>query len=207
MYIAGKRVALAAIVFWVALPLYAQQGGIDATPGEDVPFRYHGRVFADANGNGAFDEGEKGVAGVRVGDFWKTVLTDAEGRYDFESVVKRSPTPPEIPVIYVALPPGFSVYRSEDRFRFVDFQGRSAQTGEPLWERKTDLGLSGGLAIMGEAVYAVSREGVIVGIDLATGEESWRRSVGCPIFAYPAVSGNTLYVVDWGGTVYAFSGK
>ncbi len=40
-----------------------------------------GRVFEDANGNGALDAGERGLPGVRVSDGRRVVLTDAEGRY------------------------------------------------------------------------------------------------------------------------------
>ena len=40
-----------------------------------------GRVFDDSNGNGTHDEGEPGIAGVRVSNGSEVVVTDAEGRY------------------------------------------------------------------------------------------------------------------------------
>jgi hypothetical protein len=40
-----------------------------------------GLVFDDRNGNGARDEGEGGVPGVRVSNGSEVVLTDAQGRY------------------------------------------------------------------------------------------------------------------------------
>lgn len=40
-----------------------------------------GRVFLDANGNGAFDAGEEGVAGCVVSDERAFARSDAEGRY------------------------------------------------------------------------------------------------------------------------------
>ncbi|HYM85310.1 MAG TPA: metallophosphoesterase N-terminal domain-containing protein, partial [Pseudoxanthomonas sp.] len=40
-----------------------------------------GRVWADANGNGMVDQGEKGVAGVKVSDGKRIVSTDAQGSY------------------------------------------------------------------------------------------------------------------------------
>ncbi|MBI3880038.1 MAG: metallophosphoesterase [Verrucomicrobia bacterium] len=43
-----------------------------------------GRVFIDANGNGRFDAGEKGVAGCVVSDERTLARTDGEGRYQFE---------------------------------------------------------------------------------------------------------------------------
>ena len=46
-----------------------------------------GRVFADANGNGAFDTGEKGVAGVRLYmPDGQSVVTDANGMYNLPAV-------------------------------------------------------------------------------------------------------------------------
>jgi len=94
-------------------------------------------------------------------------------------------------------------------FAWLDghIQAVHTDTGKPLWAIDTDLRLQGGLAVMGPAVYAVAREGVVLGFDLASGEEIWRREIGCPIYAYPAATGNTLYVADWGGNVYAFVGR
>ena len=40
-----------------------------------------GKVFADANGNGVMDPGEKGLAGVRVTDGLSFATTGADGSY------------------------------------------------------------------------------------------------------------------------------
>ncbi len=40
-----------------------------------------GTVFADANGNGKYDAGEKGIPGVRVSDGKEIAVTDNSGRY------------------------------------------------------------------------------------------------------------------------------
>ncbi len=46
-----------------------------------------GRVFEDANLNGQFDKGERGVAGVRIYlNNGQSVITDSEGLYNFPSV-------------------------------------------------------------------------------------------------------------------------
>ncbi|HVG29542.1 MAG TPA: hypothetical protein VM864_07565, partial [Pyrinomonadaceae bacterium] len=46
-----------------------------------------GRVFVDANGNGQFDRGERGVAGARLYiDNGQSVITDSEGMYNLPSV-------------------------------------------------------------------------------------------------------------------------
>ena len=46
-----------------------------------------GRVFVDANGNGQFDQGERGVAGARLYiDNGQSVITDSEGMYNLPSV-------------------------------------------------------------------------------------------------------------------------
>ena len=116
-----------------AAAILALQAALFAQAPEDVTIRLFGRVFADANGNGKCDEGEKGIPGVRVSDFWTSAVTDAEGRYDFRGTVKRSLDPPEIPVVYVTLPAGFSVHHSRDFYRYVDWKDRK--------EFETDFGL------------------------------------------------------------------
>ena len=123
----GIMAGLAAAVLLAAPSV----GALAAEP--DVKIRLHGTVFADANGNGKQDPGEKGLAGVRVSDFWTTVLTDANGAYDFDGTVKRSIDPPEIPNVYVAVPPGYTVYRVADYFRRIEYEGKT--------EFRADFGL------------------------------------------------------------------
>nr|WP_144898928.1 calcineurin-like phosphoesterase family protein [Luteimonas cucumeris] len=47
----------------------------------DMPSCGSGHVFDDANGNGARDAGEDGIAGVKVSDGMRIVETDSTGRY------------------------------------------------------------------------------------------------------------------------------
>ena len=53
--------------------------------------RWHtiqGHVYRDTNANGAFNEGEPGIAGLRVElDNGRTAVTDAQGRYEFARVL------------------------------------------------------------------------------------------------------------------------
>ena len=46
-----------------------------------TPVKVSGRVFEDANGNGKWDEGEKGIPGVQVSDGGQIVKTGADGSY------------------------------------------------------------------------------------------------------------------------------
>ena len=48
---------------------------------QSVPKLVSGRVFLDANGNGAFDPGEKGLSGCVVSDEQGFARSDEEGRY------------------------------------------------------------------------------------------------------------------------------
>jgi len=47
-----------------------------------APQNASGVVFHDANGNGVRDEGEEGLAGVRVSNGREVILTNQEGRYE-----------------------------------------------------------------------------------------------------------------------------
>lgn len=67
------------------------QKSFRASPANVLPSRrWHaiqGRVFRDVNVNGAFNEGEPGLAGLRVElDQSRVTLTDAQGRYEFARV-------------------------------------------------------------------------------------------------------------------------
>ncbi|HYY69972.1 MAG TPA: SdrD B-like domain-containing protein [Terriglobales bacterium] len=63
-----------------------------ASPARILPARrWHtiqGRVFRDVNANGAFNEGEAGIAGLRVElDGARVAVTDAQGQYEFPRVL------------------------------------------------------------------------------------------------------------------------
>ncbi len=66
-----------------------------------------GRVFYDANGNGQFDAGERGVAGARLYiDNGQSVVTDTEGLYNLPSVEDGSVV---ISLDPVTVPRGFAL--------------------------------------------------------------------------------------------------
>ncbi|HYY43018.1 MAG TPA: SdrD B-like domain-containing protein, partial [Pyrinomonadaceae bacterium] len=88
-----------------------------------------GRVFADKNGNGLFDEGEPGVAGVRLYlPNGQSVITDANGMYNLPAVDDGSVV---IALDPVTLPAGFKLNDADTR------DGRS-------WTRLLRTPLGGG---------------------------------------------------------------
>ena len=73
-----------------------------------------GRVFNDLNGNGTFDAGEPGIAGVRVSDGINVTQSDAQGAYSLEIGDEA--------VIFVTKPRGYGVPVDKDqlpRFYYI----------------------------------------------------------------------------------------
>ena len=91
----GRAAALGLLVAIVAL-------GAAATPAPRAG-ELSGRVFVDRDGDGRPDAGEPGVAGVRVGQGARMVLTDASGRYALP--LDADPALPP----YVVKPPGHAL--------------------------------------------------------------------------------------------------
>ena len=63
-------------------------------------------VFLDADGDGVFDAGERGLRNVAVSDGQHIVRTDADGRYRLNARLGRT--------LFVIKPPGFSLPRRDD---------------------------------------------------------------------------------------------
>jgi len=88
-----------------------------------------GRVFADANGNGKFDDGERPITNARLylsnGD---SVTTDSEGMYNFPLVNEGSVT--------ISLDP-ISIFRG---YKLLDDGGRAARS----WSKLLRTPLGGG---------------------------------------------------------------
>lgn len=61
--------------------LAALLGAASRAPGTGVPVPVSGRVFLDANANGALDAGEPGIAGVRLTDGVSFAASAADGAY------------------------------------------------------------------------------------------------------------------------------
>ena len=73
-----------------------------AQPAERVPpVPVRGIVFLDANGNGAFDSNEAGIAGVVVSDQISVVVTDSSGRFAIDAAGYG--------LVYVSQPDGYAV--------------------------------------------------------------------------------------------------
>jgi len=67
-----RHIIAAALALWLAAPSRAA---------EPAPETVRGKVFLDANRNGALDPGERGVAGVSITDGIGFVVTAADGSY------------------------------------------------------------------------------------------------------------------------------
>ncbi|MBQ9501810.1 MAG: PQQ-binding-like beta-propeller repeat protein [Lentisphaeria bacterium] len=65
-----------------------------------TPVKVSGKVFEDANGNGKWDEGEKGIPGVQVSDGGRIVKTGADGSYVIPRALGR--------FIFVTKPDGYA---------------------------------------------------------------------------------------------------
>ena len=84
------RSLLALLLLMLAVPAWAQSTACNA-----------GAVFADRNGNGQRDRGERGLAGIKVSDGEQIVLTDRDGRYSLPLVEGRT--------VFVIKPAGYRV--------------------------------------------------------------------------------------------------
>ena len=72
-----------------------------------------GRVFEDANANGAFDDGERPLAGVRLYlNNGQSILTDSAGQYNFPTVGEGSHV---LSLDPLTLPPGYAVSNARRR--------------------------------------------------------------------------------------------
>jgi hypothetical protein len=92
-----------------------------------------GRVFLDANGNGAFDSGEKGVAGCVVSDERAFARSDDDGRYQL-----TLPAGPA--VVFVVNAPGtwpaarwWNYVAGGNADATMDFPLRAQEQGGPLY--------------------------------------------------------------------------
>lgn len=59
----------------------------------------------------------------------------------------------------------------------------------------------------GDVICVAASDGTVYGIDASTGRRAWKYSTGAPIFGTPAFTGNTMIFSDYGGNVYALSGR
>jgi hypothetical protein len=81
---AGVALLVGALVGAVACE---RRGARRRTPPEAIP-PVHGRVFEDLDGDGRFDPGEPGVAGVAVHRGFELALSGADGRYELSGAAE-----------------------------------------------------------------------------------------------------------------------
>ena len=67
-----------------------------------------GKVWVDADGDGRLNAGERGLAGVKVSDGQRVVVTDAQGNYDLPLQVGKSRT------LFVIKPAGYGFPKRND---------------------------------------------------------------------------------------------
>lgn len=111
-----------------------------------------GRVYLDANGNGAPDAGESGIARVAVCDGAQVVMTDASGAYRLETAEPSA-------LVWISRPSGHAVsgafWRFSDGNGAVDF-GLTAQeqTADFTFMQITDahIGAADKVKKLGESV-------------------------------------------------------
>ncbi|HZT59487.1 MAG TPA: isopeptide-forming domain-containing fimbrial protein [Pyrinomonadaceae bacterium] len=112
-----------------------------------------GRVFADANLNGQFDNGERGLPGVRLYlNNGQSVITDSEGLYNFPAVNEGAQV---ISLDPVTLPPGYTL---------VD----TGRRDEKSWTRLLRTPLGGG-AMLRQNFALRSPEGEAASVSLKQG--------------------------------------
>ena len=100
------RVGLAAITLLLAALVLAKAiGPVFAEAQAPTTATVSGVVYADGNGNGVRDPGERGVDGVRVSDGVTIVRSDANGRYEIDTDPERRITD----LVYITQPAGWSV--------------------------------------------------------------------------------------------------
>lgn len=106
---------------------------------ESYGMQASGRVFVDLNGNGRFDEGESGLAGVPISDGNCFVDTDADGHYQIDAGLDPLVNFHQLPILTVHWPTGYwpvgRFFRRLDAsmdLKHVDFALRSDRQSLPF---------------------------------------------------------------------------
>lgn len=105
-----------------ATPVFSDyQAGPQILPGEDMDARsVSGMVFEDLNRNGVFDDGEPGLAGVKVSNGRDVVATDAAGAYTLPARDDMA--------VFVIQPSGYQVPHNADWVPQFAYQHKPAGT-------------------------------------------------------------------------------
>lgn len=85
-----------------------------------------------------------------------------------------------------------------------DILAYDAETGEGLWEFKTNGSFPRSPAVTTDTVLAGSRDGYLYRVDVDTGEQIGRLPTGAPVTTSPTVVDDVAYVGTDDGSVHAF---
>ncbi len=93
-----------------------------------------------------------------------------------------------------------------DRLYAADARGRveslSARDGREIWQRNTDLALSGGPEVKGERLVLGSIDGDLLMLSTRDGAEKWRTHLNSEILSIPRIVGNLVVVHTIDDDVY-----
>jgi len=78
----------------------------------------------------------------------------------------------------------------------------SASGGQTLWQRETDLPLSGGPDVAGERLVVGSTDGDVLLLSTSDGAQRWRAEVGSEILSVPRIIGDLVVVHTIDDTIY-----
>lgn len=78
----------------------------------------------------------------------------------------------------------------------------SATAGRALWQRETDLPLSGGPDVAGERLVVGSTDGDVLLLSTSDGAQRWRAKVGSEILSVPRIIGDLVVVHTIDDTIY-----
>ncbi|MDX1557130.1 MAG: outer membrane protein assembly factor BamB, partial [Xanthomonadales bacterium] len=88
----------------------------------------------------------------------------------------------------------------------ADYKGRitavNADNGNRIWEKKTDLPLSGGPGVEGSLLVMGTLDGQVLALDAASGNELWTAQVSSEVLAAPAIADGIVIVRCIDGRVF-----
>ncbi|EIC20088.1 outer membrane protein assembly factor BamB [Thiorhodovibrio frisius] len=81
----------------------------------------------------------------------------------------------------------------------------SQNDGRVIWERDTDLRLSGGPEVVGDLLVLGTSDGELIGLSAQDGRERWRAQLSSEILSTPRIAGEQVIVHTIDDSVYALS--
>lgn len=97
----------------------------------------------------------------------------------------------------------------DGRLYVADARGRvaalSQSDGRPIWERDTDLRLSGGPEVVGDLMVIGTSDAELIALSARDGSERWRARLGSEVLSRPRIAGERVIVHTIDDSVYALS--